>query len=127
METLPTVTVEYNDALSSIRMTWQNQVINTDVQNAFEAINTYLQASDKPLYVIVDIRSNPTFPITATLNGALFGPYRSPMLKEWLILGTNPVARIIERTLKSVTGRSNVLWFDADDEVIDYLQKQQAA
>ena len=126
METLPTVAVEFHPDSRAIRMNWQNRVREQDVRIAFEKINLVLNGHGQPLYVVVDIRANPNFPLNATITGALFGPFRNPLLQAWLIIGMNPLARIIERTLKSVTGRSNVFWFSDDAEVQAYLEQQNS-
>ena len=97
-----------------------------DVTDAFKDINHLLNISSEPLFVIVDIRSNPNFPLSATLNGALFGPYRNPVLREWLIIGSNPLAHMIERILSEVTGRKNVRWFTTDADANAYVLQMAA-
>jgi hypothetical protein len=123
MEASPTVIIEHQEHTDIIHMTWRRRVMSADVYTAFTTINDILEASDHPLYVIVDIRSNPNFPLTATIDGALSGPYRNPKLKEWLILGSNPVARIVERTLRTMAQRRNVVWFSTEAEIEAYLAK----
>ncbi len=119
-----TVTIEQLANGNAIRMTWQRQVNAQDVERAFTAITDILKEASSPMYVVVDLLSNPNFPIGATLNAALFGPYRNPKLKEWLIIGSNSMAQFIERTLASVTGHRNVRWFKTQEEVSAYLNKQ---
>lgn len=119
---MKTVSVEqYNQ--HAVRMTWSSKVTDADVKNSFKDINDLLTAADHPLFVIVDILADPKFPIAATLTGALFGPYRNPNLREWLIIGSNNTARFIERTLSSTTGRVIVRWFSDTSEADAYISK----
>jgi hypothetical protein len=120
----PTVTVEYLNQYQAIRMTWQHKVSYIDLRDAFHSINSILNAASEPMYVIVDITSDPNFPLGATITEAASGPYRNPKLKAWLIIGSNGLARIIERILGGLTGRKNVLWFKSEAEVTAYLEQQ---
>lgn len=124
MDAPATVRVERIDHFPAMLMMWETHVREADVLDAFQTITDILEQSDTPMYCVVDLRRNPIFPLRATLHGALFGPYRNPKLKEWLVLGSNPLARTIEKTLSSVTGRKNVSWFMSYEAVLDYLQTQ---
>ena len=119
-----TIIVEDVRGHRAIKMTWQHQVIYNDVRDAFHSINFTLNASTEPMYVVVDITSNPNFPLNATITEAAAGPYRNPKLKEWLIIGSSGLARIIEQILSSLTGRRNVRWFKTEAEVMAYLESQ---
>jgi len=123
MSNQPTVYVELLDNAAAIRMVWERYVNSSDVSNAFKAINEILNQSESPLYVVVDIRNDPQFPLSSTLNGALFGPHRHAKLKGWLVLGTNPMARVIEKVLSSVTGIHNIQWFKQPEDVFAYLEQ----
>lgn len=121
-DTRQTVQVEKIDGSPAIVMRWEQDVVPTHVQAAFSRISQLLSESSEPLSVIVDIRTNPNFPLSSTITGAIFGPFRDPKLKEWLVIGSNPIAHIIERILTKATGRSNIKWFDNMAEVNEYLQ-----
>lgn len=122
---MPTVHVELNEPLV-IKMSWSNKVSDADVRNSFKQINNLLAAAKHPMFVVVDITADPNFPIAATLTGALFGPYRNPNLREWLIIGSNTAAHFIERTLSGATGRVIVRWFENESEVEAYVAQATA-
>ncbi len=105
----------------AVQMIWGQFATPAEITHAFQQINHLLNLANESLFVIVDIRSNPNFPLSATINSALFGPYRNPALREWLIIGSNPLAHTIERILSGVTGRGNIRWFADDIEVSGYL------
>ena len=107
-------------------MIWQHDIIEADVAPAFQKISTALDATKRPLYVIVDLLSNPRFPIMTTVQEAL-PPYRDPMLKEWLIVGSNWMAKAIESTLARITRHNNVRWFKTEAEALAYLMAVLAA
>lgn len=121
---IPTVSVEAVSSYNAILMTWQHRVDKSDVVRAFHKINQTLNEAAAPVYVVVDITNNPRFPLRETINSALWGPYRNPKLKAWLIIGSNPTARAIERSLSGVTKRKNVFWFQSFEEVQRYLEAQ---
>src|SRR5215207_2483046 len=100
----PTVTVEQFDDLNAIKMTWQRWVDDYDVSAALQTIDALLEAAEQPLYVVVDISSDPNVPLRQMLNEVIGERQGSNKLQEWLVIGTNPAGRIIERNLAKVTG-----------------------
>lgn len=120
-----TVIVTYNNNCHTISMVWNSKVSPKDVKAAFAEIDSILNASESPLYVLVDISANPNFPIADTIAGVLFGPYRNKNLKGWLIIGKTSMAQMIERVLSSVTGIKNVFWFDTEEEALEYALSQR--
>lgn len=123
MNKLPTVRIEPTEDYPAILMTWEHQVSEADVVRAFNRITMLLETTEYQQYVIVDLGHNPVFPLRATINSALFGPYRNPKLIAWLVIGSSPLARTIEKTLASVGRRKNVEWFDSIEAVTDYLHE----
>jgi len=113
----------YQQTSDVIQMVWSHKVNDQDVRNSFKLVNQLLEAANHPIFVAVDISADPNFPIAATLTGALFGPYRNPNLREWLIIGSNSAARFIERTLSGATGRVIVRWFESRAEVDVYVEQ----
>lgn len=119
-----TVQVEAYQDYPAMKMTWDHLVKAEHVLESFREITRLLEKMGPGTYVIVDLLTNPKYPLTATINGALFGPFRDPRLQAWLIVGVNnPLARMVEHTLKSVSGRSNVHWFDTEAQALAYITK----
>lgn len=123
---MTTVRVEYLAHSALIKMSWEHRVNSDDVYTGFKSITAILEKSETPLYVMVDLLSNPNFPLSATVNGAMFGPYRNPKLIAWLIVGSSHAGRMIERVLSSVTQRSNVEWFASEADALAYVEQQLA-
>lgn len=121
-----TVSVEPLEGYPALKMVWQHDVVEADVAPAFAKISAALDATKRPLYVVVDLLSNPHFPIMTTVQEALV-PYRDPMLKEWLIVGSNWMAKAIESTLARITRHKNVRWFKTEVEALAYLTAELAA
>jgi hypothetical protein len=121
-----TVSVEPIEGYPALKMIWQHDVIEADVAPAFAKISAALDATNRPLYVVVDLLSSPRFPIMTTVQEAL-APYRDPMLKEWLVVGSNWMAKAIESTLARITRHKNVRWFKTEAEALAYLADQLAA
>lgn len=121
-ESQPSVAVEVVSPYPAIRMIWQHRVDKADLGQAFKTITEMLDASETPLYIMVDLRANPNFPLTETISGALFGPFRHSMLAEWLVIGASSVARSIGGILSNATGRSNIHWFKTEAEALAYLE-----
>jgi hypothetical protein len=120
-----TVVVEPLDDEPALRMTWQQNVTYTDLKQAFADIHKRLNESATPLYVIVDISSHPKFPLSATVAEAAAGPYRNPKLIEWLVIGSDGMARLIANLLGALTGRRNVKWFQSEAEVLAYMEERR--
>jgi hypothetical protein len=117
----PSVCVEAIEGFPAILMTWQHDVNKGDVVAAFQKLQTLLDGADQPIYIVVDIQSNPIFPLRETIQGALWGPYRHPRVEEWLVAGSNTLAHTIERTLSNITRRKNVRWFETEAAALGYL------
>ena len=111
---------------NAIVMRCGHHITIDDVNHAFKEVDTLLYQATEPLYVVLDLRTDPRIPLVATLQAASFGPYRNPRLKEWLIIGSSPVAHTIVRILGATTGRHNVRWFVTEDEVKAYLDVKAA-
>lgn len=124
MEENPTVWSERLQDVPAIKMVWMGEVEVADLRDAFNDISAYLDDTEEPLPVIVDITRNPRFPIVETVLHALAGPFRHAMLSEWLVIGNSPAARKIEDLLARVTSRSNVRWFDTEEEAVAYIREQ---
>lgn len=102
-------------------MTWDALPDLSDVQPAFAVINAKLAATNAAIYVIVDIRSQPNFPVTQTISEAL-APYRHENLAAWLVVGTNTLARSISFVLSRLTRRQNVLWFKEMEAALQHIK-----
>ncbi len=123
--TPPTVYIESVEGYPAMVMRWEHAIHSRDVSVAFRDINERLDAADEPMYVLVDLLENPQFPLLDTIAGALWGPFRHPTLNEWLVIGTNTLARVIARSLSNATRRNNIRWFSSYEEVYAYMDKMR--
>lgn len=121
-----TVHAEPVEGYPALVMLWEHDIRTEDVQPAYDTVTQHLNASEAPMYVLVDLLKDPQFPLLETISGALWGPYRNPMLKEWLMIGSNNLAHVITRMLMNATRRNNVRWFKSYDEAKTYMQKVDA-
>jgi hypothetical protein len=101
---------------------WGHLVFRDDVRPAFEQIDRLLDASPDPIYVLVDISSNPQFPLTETVNAAIQGPARHPKLKGWLVVGKSNMAQIIGRSINALTGKRNIQWFETYADALAFVR-----
>jgi hypothetical protein len=118
-----TVSAEPVEGYHALVMLWEHDIRSEEVQPAFDTITAHLNAANTPMYVLVDLLKDPQFPLLETISGALWGPFRNPMLKEWLVIGSNNLARVIARMLMNATHRNNIRWFKTYDEAKAYMQK----
>ncbi len=102
-------------------MKWEREPDSRDVRNAFVHMTTVLNAQQRPHWIVVDIKSNPAFPMVETIAGAFWGPSRSPAFAEWLVVGSSTAARTIGGTLSRIAKRDNIRWFSTMDEALGYL------
>lgn len=109
-----------------VLMTWEQHILINDVREAFRSILQMLNEADHPVFVVVDIRSNPRFPVTQTIAEAI-EPYRHERAIGWLIVGHNLLARSIERVLAAITQRHVVTWFADLESAINHIENHQRA
>ncbi len=113
------ILVDMFEEQCAIRMIWPRHVAPGAVRDAFNQITRYLNQNDCPIHVIVDIRSEPNFPVVETAVHALAGPQRHANLAGWLVVGSSPAARKIEGLLTQVTRKETVQWFDTEEEALE--------
>lgn len=106
-----------------LHMTWQKHPSRTDTLEAFKQIRLYLRQASSPIHIVVDIRKNPVFPLAVTLNGAMQQQAHKYM-GRWLVIGINPMARLIARTLNTMIV-DNIEWFDTEAEAYQRLAELQ--
>ncbi|MEQ9030774.1 MAG: hypothetical protein RLP44_18820, partial [Aggregatilineales bacterium] len=87
------------------------------VIRAYESLTDKIQSTDAPIYVIVDIRADPAFPLQVTINNSL-RISRQQNFNQWLVVGSNRSARMISSVLNSM-GTAKILWFDTVDDALD--------
>ena len=121
IETAKTVAIKPFVGYPALWMTWQQEVNSDDIEVVFKQAAEMLNESDTSLYIIVDLRNNPQLPIVDTFMAALRGPFRSPRLREWLVIDTNSSARWIESLLKKASRRENIRWFNTEEKMLSYL------
>ena len=109
------------DGHRALLMQWSTAPDKGDVRDAFQQMTDFLDQSPTPLWVIVDVSANPRFPLSETITGAFWGPFRNKKLTEWLVVGANSTAHTIGRTLIGITRRDNIRWFGTMDEALAYL------
>ena len=107
-----TVTVSRIDG-GMLKMTWERHPTRTDTIEAFNTIRLHLRQATQPIHIIVDIRKNPVFPLAVTLNGAMQQQSHRYM-GTWLVIGINPMARLIARTISTIS--NNIEWFESEAE-----------
>lgn len=120
---MSTCTITPIDGLPACILWYATRLKSEDISQAFRTLNALIDRSPRPVYVFVDLRQQPQFPLTDILRAALEGPFRNPKLAEWLVIGSTPMAQIIGRTLSAVTLRKNIRYFETEDAAKSYLYK----
>lgn len=118
--THPTVRIERGDAPNILRMVWDHEVFESDIKSAFQKLFDLLDDATQPQSIIVDLTSDPQFPLIETMMSAL-PSYRHARVSAWLVVGSNTFARYIAQFLGTAVKRANVHWFDNETEVVDFL------
>ncbi len=108
-----------------LKMVWQSHVRTEDVDQTFQEINDYLNATSSPICIVVDLTANPHIPMHQTVFKAITAQ-RHPNLQRWVVLGKNQIARIVGNSLINITNRNNIEWFTTFDEFNTYLEQMLA-
>jgi len=119
--TLSRIVIEPLVDSSALIMTWSNDVQIDDIVAAYHDIVAYLNNSDHPLDVVIDLRQQPIMPQRETVSGALEAAYSHEKIGKWLILGGDTLAHAASNLFYGFTGEQNILWFKAMEDVQDYL------
>jgi hypothetical protein len=116
------VTFENIQPYSVLKIIWCNSLKDAEGIHSFDEIKNALAKADQPIFIVFDLTANPTYPLLTTVHEAL-PAYRNNMVREWLLIGNNWMARTIEGTLAKMTGKKNVRWFRTEADVLAYLNK----
>src|SRR5262245_1565121 len=92
---MPSITVEGVEGFPALKMTWQGHVTTADVAIAFRRVADALDSADQPMYVIVDLLSNPQFPTMNAVHETL-PSLQNTRLKQWLVVGSSWMAKSLE-------------------------------
>lgn len=115
------VTLEQHHDAAYLLVTWTGIVDGQAINTSFRAMQTYLDAAASPLPIVLDLSGCQRFSAPDALRGALFGPFRHPMLDEWLVIGADSLARNIGRVLSNVTRIHNIRWFFTHEQAYTFL------
>ncbi len=121
----PTVIVEPLEGYNAVRMAWQRRVDVGDIEAAFREVLRLLDDAEAPVHFVIDIASNPSFPLLTTIQGVLSGPFAHPALGECLVIGASDMAHVFARTLDRMSVRKPVRWFASAEYALDYLRHLQ--
>ncbi|MBZ0315619.1 MAG: hypothetical protein K8L91_04305 [Anaerolineae bacterium] len=119
-----TVYLENTEFPFVVRMVWAQQVNEADVLPTFTMLTRQLNASPRPITVIMDLSNKPQMPLAETLTGAMSGPFGHPNLGYWVMIGTTRVARIVENVLTKVLRQQNMIWFDSHEEADAFIREK---
>jgi len=123
MESEITVSVEVINDHGDLKMVWEAYPKDKHVSSAFDYINTSLNETHHPIYILVDLQSDPQIPLTTTIREVMSGPFRHKNLKKWLVVGRNRRAQVVARVMDTISKDSTILWFDTENEALDKLNE----
>lgn len=123
---MSTCTATLVHGFPAAKLWWAHHVNHHDVKPAFEALNQLINESPIPMYVLVDLSQQPDLPVIETIHNALSGPFRNPRLVEWLVVGSSSLAKIIGRSLSTLSFRNNIKWFESEAAALSYLERVNA-
>ena len=121
----PTIIVELIADYNILKMIWGPQVEEHDIAVAFRSIASTLKKSEYPIDVIVDISSNPHFPMQTVISEALSGPFNYPHMGTWVVVGTSRAAHIVSNVLNRLSGQEKVFRFSTQEEALSHLAAHQ--
>lgn len=111
------------DAVGNLLMTWPHTIDNGTIANAFNSIRSFLERSDRPMYVVVDLCNNPKFNMSETIFNA-FKVHNHPTLAAWLVVGANARAHLIGQAIITATQQTKIFWFDTIEAAEEHIASQ---
>ena len=118
----PTVRLSRMDGHNALWLTYDHEVKSEDVRAAMADLNSILDRLEKPIHVIVDLRSDPNVPLGAAVDGVLSGPLRHAMMGKWILIGSNWRIDMISTAVRKVQPDPNSHWCDTEEEAMAILQ-----
>jgi hypothetical protein len=110
----------------ALLMQWQTHPESSDIRTAFQALLQELINSQKPLYLLIDLRQNVSMPLSETINNALLGAYAHPNLLACLVIAGHGHARIMANIVIRISRQDKIFWFKDEVEAYQYLASQVA-
>jgi hypothetical protein len=115
-----TVRIEPIPGYNALRMTWHHEPASDDAKAAFQQIIDYLDKAEAKVNIVVDVQSDPQFPLGTTLSGAA-RPHTHPRMGRWLVIGQNRLAQLIGNAMNALSDEK-ILWFSTEEEALVHLQ-----
>lgn len=123
---MPTVTVTPIEGCSHVLlMDWESAPKHHDVSAAFQAMMHYLDDAAHKIHVVVNLLDDPKITALETARNALFGPQRHRNMGDWLVVGSSPLAKLVE-TMMTTFSSNNVYWFSTLEEALAFAEKLPA-
>jgi hypothetical protein len=120
-----TVLVERLEVLPALLMTWAAHPKRNDIDQAFQAIAGHLKNAEHSLFIIIDLTSNVSLPISEIVQISVNG-YKHPKFAGALIVGGHQRARRIANIIVAVSKQNKINWFKDETEIYAFIQKQMA-
>lgn len=121
----PTITVEPIAGCNILKMTWGAEIDEHDIAVAFRAVASELRKAQQPIHVIVDISSNPRFPMQTVISETLGGLFNQPQMGTWVVVGVSRAAHIVTNVLNRLGHRDKVFRFATEEEALSHLAARQ--
>jgi len=117
------IRVEPVAGYAAIWMIWNAAPSDHDVVTACKQLTALLDEATERQSILVDLRANPNFPISATVHNVLGGPAQHRNLQRWFVIGGGRIAKVIGGVISRTTRRENILWFDTVEETLAALAR----
>lgn len=115
------VTITPLDSIGNLLMTWPRTIDKNTITGAFRSIIEFLDRSNRPMYVVVDLHRDPKFIMSDTiLNAAKV--HNHPSLAAWLVVGANARAHLIGQALITMTQQRKILWFETIEAARHHIE-----
>ncbi len=120
MDTPRPVHISTLDAVGNLLMVWPRTIDKGSIANAFRSIKGFLDLSNQPMYIVVDLRNDPKFIMSETILNAV-KIHHHPALAAWLVVGANARAHLIGQAIITATQQTKIFWFDTIEAAEEHI------
>lgn len=108
-------------------MQLDEQVTSEDLTTTFRNVTNALNNASHRVNIIVDLRKDPTYPISTLVSEIMGGPMHHAMMGTWLMLGLGDRrARMVASAVVKIDPRTQIVWVDTEAEALAKLKELEA-
>lgn len=116
--------IEMNISPEALHMVWESDVTRYDALRAFQAVQDYLDESEFPTCVLLDLEADIQLSIEETIDMVMRSPFEHENLAMVLVVGGSKYAELMVEVLSLLYLSRKIKWYKDEAEANEFLSSR---